>query len=429
MTQRTACNRAVHFGVCGRNPPKHDEIVGKNIDEVNIMPTLRTFTNDDLLAYKRLCSICYTYPDAGEAEPQTEEQLHAMRGVFAEDGRLLSAMTQHSFDSLFCGHPVKMCGIGGVVTDPTARAGGNIRQIFETDLPRLYQEGHVFSALYPFSYHFYGKFGYTWAEFWRNVEVPAGSLRKDLARADEIIRILPGEDDQGMRAVHEKYIANKQLPILRTDWMWNDLRKGMPWETLKHAYVLRIGGKPVAYWIGQMSKENGSGKLRILDMAWTCAQGMEAIFAMIRGMNEVEMISLRAYPGFDARLLVTEAYDVTEHSPGTAMLRVINAERALSLLPAPPVAGEVTIRVTDGQITDNCGCFTVRSDGERLTVERNGKAPQIECSIQGLTALVAGRQPFGDTVDAGVVSVRDELDHRFASLLFPVRRLHINRNF
>jgi len=393
------------------------------------MPILRTFTNDDLLAYSRLCSICYTYPDTNEPQPKTEEQLHAMRGVFSEDGRLLSAMTQHSFDSLFCGQPVKMCGIGGVVTDPTARAQGAIRQIFETDLPRLYQEGHVFSSLYPFSFHFYGKFGYTWAEFWRNVDIPRESLRSDLARADEILRVLPEEEDQGMRAIHEKYIADKQLPILRTEWMWNDLRKGAPWEKLKHAYVLRIGGQPVSYCIGQMERNDDGGKLRMLDMAWTCTEGMQAIFAMIRGMNEVGKISLRAYPGFEARNLVVEAYDVNATTPGVAMVRVVNAERALSLLPAPPMTGEIVLRVTDGQIAENCGSFSVCSDGERLTVERTDKTAQIACSIQGLTSLVTGRQPFGETVDSGAVAVCGDIDRRFAELLFAARRLHVNRNF
>ena len=394
------------------------------------MPTLRTFTNDDLLLYSRLCSICYTYPDAEtEPQPKTEEQLHAMRGVFGEDGRLLSAMTQHSFDSLFCGKPVKMCGIGGVVTDPTARAQGAVRQIFETDLPRLYAEGHVFSALYPFSHYFYGKFGYTWAEFWRNVEIPRASLRKDLCRAEEIIRVLPGEDDQGMRAIHEQYIADKQLPILRNDAMWENLRAGTPWEKLKYAYVLRIGDKPVSYWIGQMEKQNHSGTMRILDMAWTCPQGMQAIFTMLRGMNELDKVALRAYPGFEPRNMTVEAYDVNLPTPGSGMVRVINAQKALSLLSAPVVAGKVVIRVTDEQIAENCGCFVVVGDGNAISVEKTDATADIECSIQELTALVVGRQSFGDTVDAGVVTVHGQLDQRFAEMLFAERHIHMNRNF
>lgn len=394
------------------------------------MPVLRTFTNDDLLAYNRLCSICYSYPDAeAEPQPKTEEQLHAMRGVFGDDGQLLSAMTQHSFSSLFCGHPVKLCGIGGVVTDPTARAHGAIRQIFETDLPRLYEEGHVFSALYPFSYYFYGKFGYTWAEFWRNVKIPRASLRKDLHRAEEIIRVLPGEDDRGMRTIHDQYIADKQLPILRDDKVWENLRAGTPWEKMKYAYVLRIGGQPVAYWIGRMEKVQHSGTMHILDMAWTCPKGLEAIFAMMRGMNEIEQISLRAYSGFEPRNLVTEAYDLSEMAPNPGMVRVVNVKKALMLLPAPPVAGQVTLRVTDDQIEENSGCFTVSCDGKTLTVEKMDAPADIECNIQGLTALVIGRQNFSDTVDAGIVTVKNGVDKRFTYMLFTARRIHMNRNY
>ena len=391
------------------------------------MAILRTFTNDDLLAYKRLCSICYNYPDAETPQPKSDEQLHTMRGVFAEDGALLSAMCQIPYETLFGGQRTKMVGIGGVVTDPTARAQGAIRHIFEADLPRLYEEGFVFSALYPFSHRFYGKFGYTWAEMWRNVEIPRASLRADLCRAEEIVRVLPGEDDQGMRAIHDAYIADKTLPVLRDDWAWADLRKGTPWEQLKHAYVLKVDGAPAAYWIGQ--RERGNGTLRILDMAWTCQRGLEAIFAMLRGMNEVETITTRRYPGFEPRLLVTEAYDVTETTPATAMVRVVNAAQALALLPAPPVAGRLTLQVTDGQIAANCGTYTLRSDGAAFTVDRTDLPADITCDIQGLTALVIGRQPFGETTDSGVVTARDGLDRRFAGLLFPPRRLHIDRNF
>ena len=393
------------------------------------MPTLRNFTNDDLLAYNRLCSICYSYPSTDVPEPKTEEQLRTMRGVFGDNGELLSAMTQHPYDSLFCGHPVKLCGIGGVVTDPTSRSGGNVRKIFETDLPRMYEEGFVFSALYPFSYYFYGKFGYTWTEFWRHAEIVGDKLRKDLCKADEIIRVLPGEDDQGMRAIHEQYVADKDLPVLRDAAAWENLRSGTPWEKMKYAYVLRIGGKPVSYWIGQMEKQNRVGTMRIIDMAWTCPQGMQAIFAMMRGMNELDKVAMRTYPGFDPRNVVTEAYDVNIPTPGIGMTRVINVEKALSLLPAPAIAGKVTICVTDEQIEENCGCFTVTGDGNVLKVEKNVAEPDIECSIQGLTALVMGRQSFKDAIAGAVVMVNDTLDDRFAEMLFAERRIHMNRNF
>ena len=83
----------------------------------------------------------------------------------------------------------------------------------------------------------------------------------------------------------------------------------------------------------------------------------------------------------------------------------------------------------DEQIVENNGCFTVSSDGIALVVKKEDGPADIECNIQGLTALVVGRQNFKDTVDAGVVKVQSDMDLRFAEMLFGERHIHMNRNF
>ncbi|MGN1368009.1 MAG: enhanced intracellular survival protein Eis [Aristaeellaceae bacterium] len=395
------------------------------------MNQVRSMRNEDLLAYKRLCSICYTYREDNAApEPLPEEQLRIRRGVFDEDGHLLSAMMQIPYQVRFCGHTVKMVGIGGVVTDPTARARGAIRAIFETDLPTLYREGAVLSALYPFSYRFYGKFGYVWAKFGRNMEIPREALRGDLRRADEIIRVLPEEDDRGMAEIYAQYAADKDFAVLRDAQMWKELRSGTPWENLKYAYVLRVEGKPVAYWIGQMEKKPGGAVLHMKDFAWTCQAGLEAIFAMLRGMNEVGSICVQARSGFEPALLCNEAWDVAAREECQGMVRVVNAERALALLPAPILPGMLTVEVTDAQIAENCGRFTVSSDGYRLTVTRDEHVPvDLRCDIRGLSILMVGRHRFSDAVKMGLVELLSAEKERYAEMLFAKRELHLNWSF
>lgn len=394
------------------------------------MSIIRPMTNDDLLAYKHLCSICYTYTDTDQPAQLTEEQLRIRMGAFDEEGRLLSAMMQIPFDVRFGGQTVKLVGIGGVVTDPTARGQRGVRRLFEEGLPRLYREGYVLSALYPFSHRFYRKFGYEWAQFWQNVELPRNSLRRDLQQADEIVRVLPEEDDQGMQSIYEAYVADKHLPVLRDEHKWKELRKGTPWDSLKHAYVLRVGGKPVSYWIGTMHKEDWRCTLYIKEMAWTCQRGLEAIFAMLRGMNELEGIRVRVQGDCDPRLLLEEPYDVSWKDTCEGMMRVVNVERALVLLAAPPLPGTLSIAVTDEQIAENCGCFTVSCDGYQLSVTRDDAAqPDLRCDIQGLSALMAGRQTFDHCEHAGTVTLLNEKRRRFAGMLFPKRDLHMNQDF
>lgn len=395
------------------------------------MNQIRSMENKDLLAYERLCSICYTYP-AGRETPSElpEEKLRIRRGVFDEAGNLLSAMMQIPYQMRFCNQTVSMVGIGGVVTDPTARAQGAIRAIFETDLPTLYREGHVFSALYPFSYRFYGKFGYIWARFGRNMEIARDAIRPDLHRAEEIIRVLPGEDDHGMAAIYAQYAADKDFAVLRDEEMWAQKRKGTPWDNLKYAYVLRIAGEPAAYWIGSMEKGRGGAKLTLADFAWTSQAGLEAIFAMIRGMNEVDTVRMQVRSGLEIALLCNEAWDVAAKEDCQGMVRVVNAERALAMLPAPLLPGRVTITVTDEQIPENCATFAVHGDGRALTVSRESNAEaDIRCDIRGLSALVVGRHRFMDAVDMGLVELLRTENEGFAKLLFAERRLHLNWDF
>lgn len=394
------------------------------------MSNLRPMTNQDLLAYQRLCSVCYTYTATEHPKELPEELLRIRMGVFADDGSLLSAMMQIPYTVRFAGRDVKLAGIGGVVTDPTARGERGVRRLFEEGLPRLYREGHVLSALYPFSHAFYRKFGYEWAEFGRNVGFDRGSIRAGLARADAIRRVLPDEDDCGMRDIYAAYAADKHLALVRTEEMWRDLRRGTPWEHLKHAYVLTVEGRPAAYWIGTMQKEGWKCTLTIHDMAWTCRQGRDAIFAMLRGMNEVECIHLRAYEGFEPREIVGEPYDVSCHSSCDGMLRVVNVERALALLQAPVLPGSLTIAVQDDQIPENCGRFTVTSDGWSLAVTRDDHAqPDAAMSIHGLSALMSGRWSFTRAVKEGAAQCLNEKKLGFADLLFTRHELHMNHDF
>ena len=392
---------------------------------------IRYLTNDDLLQYKHLASVCYTYADTEPPRELTEEELHQRVGVFDERGTLLSAMIHNRYTARFEGRDVPLCGIGGVVTDPVARGQRGIRGLFETYLPTLYDEGYVFSALYPFSHIFYRKFGYEFAFEKRVAEFSPENLRDDLCRADEIVRVLPEEDDQGMGQVYERYIADKHYAIRRDGAMWRELREGTPWEKKKYAYVLRRGGENIAYWIGTVDKKGFEAKLTMTDMAYTCREGYEAIFAMLRGMNEFGTIRLTVPAELNPHWLMKDPYDVDQYQVTRGgMLRVMNVEKTLSMLLPPPVAGQLTIEVTDAQIARNQGLFRVEGDGHALHVARLKEGPaDMRCDIGGLSALFGGLQGLEDGCRAGHAVMNEEAWGTFASMLFPQRKTHLNWNF
>ncbi len=392
---------------------------------------LRPFTQEDLLPYRRLMSICYTYALDNPDKPveMDENALRQRYGVFGEDGTLLSAMTQLPLTCWFEGQRIPLLGIGGVVTDPTARCGGGVRQLFEECLPRLYREGYVFSALYPFSHVFYRKFGYEYAVRRRMVQFLPRDVRKGLRPAASIRRILPKDDDAPLRALYRAWAAAYNLSCDMED-CFREGRAGQPWA-LKHTYLLSDeSGTPISFWTGKVDKSSGDAVLQLERFAWSGKDGMEAIFAMLRGMNELRQVKLIAPPDLPMAYLIDDPYNYQESTECGGMVRVMNVVKALSLLPAPTVPGECVLRVQDGQIAENNGCFWVSSDGARLSVAPAADTQSdLSCTIGGLSVLVTGAQSLHEAVLSGLVQQTRGSGAEWAKLLFKKRGLYLNRDF
>ena len=184
----------------------------------------------------------------------------------------------------------------------------------------------------------------------------------------------------------------------------------------------------MAYWIGTAARKDDCALLTIKDMAYTSRAGLEAIFAMLRTMNEIESIRLTVPQDVELRFLVTDPYEVKETVSCGGMVRVMNAERALGMLPAPVVPGQAVIEVQDGQIPQNCGCFIVTGDGTRLTVTRGGE-PDLRCDIGGLSALVMGTQDFEGSEASGLAKLLHPEKRPFLAMLLPQRKAHLHDYF
>lgn len=393
---------------------------------------LRAFTQADVKPYRRLMAICYAYSlDEKDSEPLlTEKQLKTHYGIFGDDGSLKCAMIQHDMQCWFEGQKCKMLGIGGVVTDPIARRGGGIRRLFEECLPRLYGEGYTFSALYPFSHIFYRKFGYEYAVEKRRITFATHSLRKNLQAAASIRRLLPEDDGADVEALYEAWAKQYNLAFDLSN-EWTESRSGQPWQ-LQHTYLLfNAAGEPISFWIGRISKDSGETVLNLSRLAWKNREGMEAIFAMIGGMNEIHLLKMTVPPGLPLRYLLNDPYDVAdERIECGGMVRIMNVCKALSMLPAPRAAGEMVIEVQDDQIAENCGFFHVAGDGRCIAVQKlNHATPDLRCSIGALTVLVTGTLDLRDAALAGLMDMADHANADWISQVFVRRKLYMNCDF
>ena len=359
---------------------------------------IRQITLEERAAYEQLSARCFTYPYKEEraqwaSDPAWMQQQY--RGAFDAQGRLCSGMVQWAFGCHFGGQETKLLGIGGVVSDPCIRRSGGVRALFAEGLPRAWREGFTFSALYPFKHAFYRKFGYELVQISRDASFDPQELRDDLLGAASIAFVQP-EDMAGCEAVktvYEDYARPRNLSIHRNDDLWARLLKGTSLEQMKYLYLFRDDqGAPMAYWLGAVETRDGCKGLHILDMAWRTPEGLEAIFAMLRGSNEFRRVWMRVPADTEVRFFMKEPYRLEEKTFCNGMVRILDVRRALALLPAPLLPGKCLIRVTDEMIAENNGVFCVTGDGRELLVESAEEGePDIETDIGGLTLLVMGR--------------------------------------
>ena len=110
--------------------------------------------------YQRLAGYCFTLPRGQTRRifPLPEPESLAW-GAF-EEGALRAGIILRRFSAVLFGREFPAAGVAWVASAPEARNGGLIRRLMESALRHEYERGTVLSALYPFSFRFYGSFGF-----------------------------------------------------------------------------------------------------------------------------------------------------------------------------------------------------------------------------------------------------------------------------
>jgi len=118
-------------------------------------------TVKQILAYQSLSKYCFIDTDGWSDRifPLPGNDDYAL-GFYTDEDDIESGVISLKFDSWFMDSFVASSGISGVISDPACRNKGQIRELMVAIMKRDYQKGLKMSWLYPFSFGFYGMFGY-----------------------------------------------------------------------------------------------------------------------------------------------------------------------------------------------------------------------------------------------------------------------------
>lgn len=321
----------------------------------------------------------------------TEYEVSRSRCAFDEAGQMTATLRLHDFTCGFDGNLCRMGGIGAVSTLVEHRRQGYIRGLMEHVLREMYDEGYAFSSLYPFSHPFYRRFGYELCGARRRVRFPIRCIPR-LPSKGRLSLHQPGEPIGDVQAVYAGYTEAANWVIQRTDLSWRVWEQD-PVAGGQFAYRwINDQGETRAYVVYKTQSENNENLLYVTDMAWLDKEGLLGLFSLFCALDSrYQSVDFRIPDQMDPYALLPEPYDVSLKLSPAVMVRIVNVERALSLMRRPIEPCQVVLDVRDEQLAENNAVFVVRYDHSGVSVARDPQAaPDVSLSIQALTQWVGG---------------------------------------
>lgn len=172
--------------------------------------------------------------------------------TYWENEELSSMIIDTSFHIYWKESQLKMSGIGSVASYPEFRGNGSIRKLMTEILEDNYKAGTALSYLAPFSYQFYGKFGYHYAFDQKIYTIPAQEFPKGKKTAGQIQRRLLSEELlEDLAEVHSQ--VYNQGSLVRPQHVWEYYFK---YKSQPYFATYKENGKILAYLIYEFSGTN-----------------------------------------------------------------------------------------------------------------------------------------------------------------------------
>ena len=373
------------------------------------MSELRLLTSDDYLAHRQLMS--HAFGRGGVVEPPTEPKEPSKETIgILDEGRLCSALTICPFTVYWPGATkgeLAMGGIGGVATFAEARGQGHVDRLLCESLVQMREAGQLVSALYPFSMHFYGRYGWDWVGEKYQATLPLRELPASKRLAKRL------SDEMAKEHLVEVYSATASRyrgAFTAGSRNFSGLLDASD-KRLTYAYGIEGG-----YLLWRYPSGEGAGEIR--EYMATTPEAERALLALLRDLG-VQVAQGRLTLPTDTTLFCHAIHnDIELKTEPVFMGRVVDVAAALAALTTPQPDGALTLAVTDQHASWNEGVWKIAIEAGSVTATPTTEAAQLSLDIQSFSQAFWGIPGLERLRRAGKVDVWDEAAFtRLAALL------------
>ena len=364
------------------------------------MHNIRNFASNDFDKHLELSEYAFQYALDDEKREHARKRFKPEKWLACfQDDRLLSQMHLIDLDMYIQGVPLAMGGVASVSTWPEARRKGLVADMLVRALELMKERGQTISALAPFSFGFYRKYGWEMYAERKSYVIPTAKLprRQDVPGSVRRVQALEHLDE--LDAMYTAYAARYNGTLKRTTDWWKNV-------TLSHknehsAIYYTDAGEPGGYLRYRIQDR----EMTIVEWVYVNEQAFRGLWSFV-GQHDsmLERVKLIAPPDDPLPYLLDDPR-VTHEVVPYFMARIVDVAPFIGLYAFSPNAArpektELLLEVQDTYAPWNEGIWrlSVGRDGlgelVRLADEResadSGGTAKLTCGINDLTAMLLG---------------------------------------
>lgn len=392
------------------------------------MPDYRPISAKYEDEYKQFLRYAFEPENGVEPDEDGDEdtELGDRRGLFDGDD-LLCVCKHYWFTTRIRGDWHEMAGLSAVASPPESRRRGLVREMLAESLAEYRENDVYFSALWPFSYEFYGKYGWATVTKYTKYETTPDALALDTEPTGEFRR-LDADDWELLVPVFDVHSERFALSTDRTeDWWRERVFKG--WQKDPYAYAWMRDGEVRGYVVYTVRDGDDGKRLDLQEVVYADDEAYRHLLRFAQ-YHDSQVETVQFYDSENTTLLdlVDDPREVECEVHTGPMFRLVDVPRALETVGYPDVDGTVTFRVTDPLVEWNDGTFELDTEGA-VSCDRTDADPDVTTDVNALSQLVAGYYSVEDAERFGKFEVHGDDARARLDVLFPKRAVFLREGF
>lgn len=296
------------------------------------------------------------------------------------------AATKH-FENRFRGADLKFSGIGGVVTLPEYRRDRLVRKMFKSFFEYAHAQDIVISALEPFNFPFYEKFGYAMSGQSFRYDFPSTELKPIQGPADVTCR--PYDPEKDAAAVMEVQRSMARFGSRLFIPFWRLQSKGIP-----HGYVFERNGEIVGCILVRFKEAKDTWKL-CMNVNYTWFKTDDVLPAIVefvyRYGSQTKAISWVMEPEMPLDYFLKNPGHQERKREGHMMYRVLKFKEYCQQIKVPLEAHEsIVVKLIDKHCPWNEGVWELMPSKGQLKMTPSDGTPEITFTAVQLSHALSG---------------------------------------